>query len=147
MKKIKKMIVLVGILILIPKYSFGDEVSSKHACESLGGKWGNFGLLKKEQCNLPTSDAGKECSDSKQCESACVADIPFENFKKKGYCSGPKHKGKPCQNVKDCGGLEVCVIEFEKLPGTGTCYGWTNLLGTCLSYVENEMISSPLCVD
>lgn len=142
-------IVVSGILFaLFCNSGFADEISSKKNCEALGGHWGTFGLMVHEQCNLPTPDAGKECTDSDQCKSACITNhISYEKFKKLGFCSGPRYKGKPCQGVVDCGGSEVCVIEFEKIPGKGFCYGWTVLVGTCQNYVEDAMISSPLCLD
>jgi hypothetical protein len=43
------------------------------ACEAAGGTWGRFGLLGTELCNLPTSDAGRPCTDNSDCESVCVA--------------------------------------------------------------------------
>ncbi len=46
--------------------------TDKESCETLGGKWGVFGLIREERCILPTSDAGKSCTDSNQCESACI---------------------------------------------------------------------------
>lgn len=44
------------------------------SCEAQGGRWGRFGLMEKEQCNLATSDAGKKCSDHNDCESDCVTE-------------------------------------------------------------------------
>ncbi|OGX39024.1 MAG: hypothetical protein A3D87_02110 [Omnitrophica WOR_2 bacterium RIFCSPHIGHO2_02_FULL_50_17] len=42
------------------------------SCEAQGGRWGRFGLMAKDQCNLPTADAGKECRDHGECEGNCV---------------------------------------------------------------------------
>jgi len=42
-------------------------------CEAAGGKWGRFGLRQLELCDLPAPDAGKACTDSKDCASACIA--------------------------------------------------------------------------
>jgi hypothetical protein len=42
-------------------------------CEAAGGKWGRFGLRQQELCDLPAPDAGKACTDSRDCASACVA--------------------------------------------------------------------------
>jgi hypothetical protein len=41
-------------------------------CEAIGGRW-DKGLAPKRSCNVPTSDGGKSCNDSAQCESDCVA--------------------------------------------------------------------------
>ncbi|PIQ84422.1 MAG: hypothetical protein COV75_02325 [Candidatus Omnitrophica bacterium CG11_big_fil_rev_8_21_14_0_20_63_9] len=44
------------------------------SCKAQGGVWGTFGLAQVQLCNMPTSDADKECTDAGQCESrACVA--------------------------------------------------------------------------
>ena len=50
----------------------GDET----ACENVGGYWGVIGNPPHgtpPNCIFPTSDAGKECTDSEQCESFCEA--------------------------------------------------------------------------
>ena len=47
----------------------------KKACEEKNGIWGRQdGRGRVKGCNLPTSDAGKTCKDSRECESACVSD-------------------------------------------------------------------------
>lgn len=51
-----------------------DPPRSKQACEAAGGIWGRFGLMTVDQCDMPTSDAGKPCSGHAECESSCVAD-------------------------------------------------------------------------
>ena len=48
--------------------------SSPLDCENAGGKWGPAGLSGSNICNLPTADAGIECSDSSECEGSCIAD-------------------------------------------------------------------------
>jgi hypothetical protein len=120
---------------------------SKADCLTRHGKWGHFGRMVKEQCNLPTSDTGKACTDSGQCQSVCFANLPQSQFRKHGNCSGPDHQGKVCETVADCGGKEVCVITFDPIPGKGFCYGWTLLLGTCGEHVHQGMVSPPLCID
>jgi len=44
-------------------------------CNHKGGVWGGYesGRGRSPGCNLPTNDAGIKCSDSSQCESACIA--------------------------------------------------------------------------
>ena len=44
-------------------------------CEIAGGLWGTWGnqLPATALCNSSTSDEGKECSDSSQCQSFCQA--------------------------------------------------------------------------
>ncbi len=53
-----------------------DEcIDTQAKCEAKGGRWGGtaIGRGRSPGCNLPTKDAGKKCSDSSQCESACIA--------------------------------------------------------------------------
>ena len=49
------------------------EPTTRAECEAEGGQWGRFGLRQREMCDLPAPDAGKACSDKKDCVSACVA--------------------------------------------------------------------------
>ena len=58
------------------KSSFTDR-AERESCIKRGGQWMNdrpAGFLKKNGCNEPTSDKGKQCNDSSECESACVND-------------------------------------------------------------------------
>ncbi|MBI5149612.1 MAG: hypothetical protein HZA28_02415 [Candidatus Omnitrophica bacterium] len=52
----------------------GASPQDQPSCEARGGHWGRFGLMAKDQCNLPTSDAGRQCSDHGECESDCIAE-------------------------------------------------------------------------
>lgn len=45
-------------------------------CAVAGGLWQRVGLLQQFACVLNTKDAGKSCTDSKQCESACILQDP-----------------------------------------------------------------------
>ena len=60
--------IIIGALLfyLIPKI---PEI----ICEQKGGNWGAWSDIPDapQRCNLPTSDAGEECTDSSQCESYC----------------------------------------------------------------------------
>lgn len=56
--------------------------TNKESCELLGGWWGTIGRMRVEICNLPTSDAGKECSDSDECEGYCIAELSREDWDK-----------------------------------------------------------------
>ena len=48
--------------------------ASRSECEAAGGTWGRYGLRQLEMCDLPAPDAGKACTDAKDCASgACVA--------------------------------------------------------------------------
>lgn len=49
---------------------------SQAECEAAGGAWTVLGLPfpgKPASCDLKAKDAGKSCSDSKECEGLCLA--------------------------------------------------------------------------
>jgi len=54
---------------------FVEIIPGKEKCEIAGGLWGIWGnqVPVIELCNPSTSDGGKECSDSSQCQSFCQA--------------------------------------------------------------------------
>lgn len=63
--------------------------STRAECEAAGGTWGRLGLRPQEVCNLPTPDAGKACTDSKDCVSACIApDAAAVGSRAVGACFG-----------------------------------------------------------
>jgi len=62
-----------GLIVLAAGCSVAAAQSTRAECEAAGGKWGRFGLRPRELCDLPAPDAGKACTDSKDCASACIA--------------------------------------------------------------------------
>jgi hypothetical protein len=69
---------------------------NQESCESANGIWKKIGIRPREECNLPTTDSGKICDGSRQCEGVCLADLSRENlqkgmrgklFKTNGKCS------------------------------------------------------------
>jgi len=83
----------------------------KETCEARKGRWGQFALTEGEQCILPTSDAGKICSSSKECEGMCIAGLSEEE----------KHR----------------IINEEKvIKTTGRCSFWDHDYGL-IDFVEN----------
>lgn len=63
---------------------------NKEECEAKNGVWKKIGLAPKEECNLPTTDAGKICEGSKECEGVCLTEakeISGRKIKTKGACS------------------------------------------------------------
>jgi len=70
--------------------------NDKISCEKAGGIWNKPGPRPKEECNLPTKDAGKICEGSNQCEGVCLAELTNNElrqgmsgkmFKTTGKCS------------------------------------------------------------
>ena len=46
--------------------------ATRAECEATGGRWDDVsGRGHVTGCNPPTSDGGKECTDSDQCQGAC----------------------------------------------------------------------------
>jgi hypothetical protein len=64
---------VAGLILFVAACSTAGAQSTRAECEAAGGKWGRFGLRQQELCDLPAPDAGKACTDSKDCASACVA--------------------------------------------------------------------------
>ena len=64
---------VVGGLVLLAAAGSAPAQTTREACEAAGGKWGRFGLRQRELCDLPAPDAGKPCTDMKDCASACIA--------------------------------------------------------------------------
>ena len=98
-----------------------DAQSAKEACELLGGIWGRFGILLVEQCSLPTTDAGKDCNDSSECEGNCFAELTDEQ--------------------------ELAVIGGESLRIFGKCTMRLLDYFGCNAWVEGGTVTEVLCVD
>lgn len=98
------------------------EVPTDHAsCDAVGGMWGVFDLTGVEKCVLPTSDGGKICIDSSQCEAACVAELTQEQ-------------------------RAALITTGIPIQTTGFCSGWKTAAG-CNAYVEDGMVYQVLCID
>ncbi|VVB73807.1 Uncharacterised protein [uncultured archaeon] len=94
-----------------------DEAS----CAARGGAWGPIGLFPDPVCVLPTTDAGKKCMDSSECESTCVAELSAADYEK--------------------------VVKFHiPVYTSGTCSAYYSGVG-CHAYVENGVVGQVLCVD
>ena len=48
------------------------SLKTEAACSAKGGKWGKVGMRQQFACELRTNDAGKACTDSSQCQVACI---------------------------------------------------------------------------
>ncbi len=91
----------------------------KGSCEALGGRWGGIGLSPEESCNLPTSDADRECSGSGECEGSCIARLSEEDWDR-----------------------AVNGVVYTK----GKCSAWKITVG-CQAFVEDGRVEGILCVD
>lgn len=58
----------------IPEEQLLRMKKDEEACLKKGGTWGRLGLSLKEECNLPTSDGGKKCTDSSECDGSCIGE-------------------------------------------------------------------------
>ena len=62
-----------------PTVSLGEQarsIKTEPACIAKGGEWRRMGRIQELSCVLPTSDAGKACTDASQCEVACFVSEP-----------------------------------------------------------------------
>lgn len=91
----------------------------KQSCEEKKGIWKKIGLGPVEECNLPTEDSGKICSDSTQCEGVCLAEISSEDLRK--------------------------GMRGKLLKTNGQCSAWIKVVG-CRAYVHHGW-GSVVCVD
>ena len=91
------------------------------SCQAAGGKWGRIGLNPREECNLPTSDAGVVCSDSNECESLCIAEL------------SKAHQERVMR--------DKAIIQTK-----GKCAAWHIIVG-CIPRVENGQVREILCID
>ena len=98
----------------------GQTPSDQASCEAIGGEWGTWGLAPKEQCNIPTGDGGKACTNSSQCKSLCLAELTPEEFNE------AFREGKT----------------FQK---GGACAQWTIVVG-CVPVVQDGFVQI-LCID
>jgi hypothetical protein len=94
-------------LALKPKLD-GPTPMNDADCIDADGHWGRFGLYQVNVCDLPTPDAGRTCTDSGQCISACVSELPTGDA---GTCFGRTILRGTCLNYVKGGRVEgtLCV--------------------------------------
>jgi hypothetical protein len=71
-------------LIINKKKTLSPIPEDEKECLARGGEWKRIGLSREESCNLRTSDAGAYCTDSSQCEGACIGKDVYSTY---GACS------------------------------------------------------------
>ncbi|MCJ7826276.1 hypothetical protein MUP56_01505 [Patescibacteria group bacterium] len=91
----------------------------KEGCEEKGGTWKKLGPRPMEECNLPTSDGGKVCLGSNECEGVCLANISLDDIRK---------------------GMSGKLFKTN-----GKCSTWIKVLG-CVGYVYRGW-ASVVCAD
>ena len=71
------------------------EVMDKASCEAHGGRWAR--IFSKEECDYPTTDAGRVCHDSVECQGICLApENAPAGADVEGKCSSSTMKGSGC---------------------------------------------------
>ncbi|MCX6745658.1 MAG: hypothetical protein NTX00_01410 [Candidatus Parcubacteria bacterium] len=116
--------IVVGVLIfshapqseqLIQKRDI-NMPADKKTCEALGGNWGKIGLSPIEQCNLPTKDAEKKCTDSSDCQGSCIAEKSGVDWEKDfrgniiGKCTAWKIT-LGCQDFVNDGKVRIICVD------------------------------------
>jgi len=86
------------------------------ACQAEGG----YFVETLEICRLPTSDAGKACKDSSECEGFCETNLSAGEISK--------------------------VANEEQVEKTGACGQWKNFFSGCFYTVEDGA-TERLCAD
>jgi len=88
----------------------------RESCQAEGG----YFIEALEICQLPTSDAGKVCKDSSECEGFCETDPSTSEISK--------------------------VENGEQVEKTGVCGQWKNFYSGC-SYVVEDGVVGRFCAD
>ena len=47
--------------------------ATEAGCKQLDGNWGPLGISGTLRCDIKTSDSGKRCTDSRECQGSCLA--------------------------------------------------------------------------
>ena len=78
-----------GVILLSAVSPVAAAPDTRAECEAAGGRWGRYGIRQQELCDLPARDAGKACTDSNACVSACIApDSAPVGSQAEGTCYG-----------------------------------------------------------
>jgi hypothetical protein len=101
------------------------------ACMEAGGRWEVLGFS-GPGCNLPTSDGGKPCLDSKECESGCLGDPELVMI--------TDRYGPPIINHQ-----RMDELNENNDENTGLCSAWQQNFG-CQVWVEKGQYAA-ICVD
>jgi hypothetical protein len=111
----------VGNLVPTPTKVAVEIPKDKETCLAMGGRWGRIGLAPREECNLPTGDGGKVCTDTHECEGMCLAEL------------SPAERDQIVKNK-------------VPLATQGKCTSWKIVVG-CIARIENGKVGTILCID
>ena len=85
-------------------------VTHEADCMRVGGEWTQLGRAPVKQCLRQTTDAGKACSDSQQCEGQCIApEGTTDGAETGGACSVDTNPFGCQQRVRDGVAMTLCV--------------------------------------
>lgn len=101
------------------------------ACLTKGGRWDVLGI-NGPGCNLPTTDGGKICQKSEDCQSACLGDPNLVMRKDEHGNLIPDHEGIEQLNAKD-------KVKF------GQCSAWQENFGCQVWLQQGRFVV--MCVD
>lgn len=88
----------------------GPQAGSENECRVVGGSWERRGMMNVLICAVPTSDAGKPCRDTSDCQSFCVAPAGAPAGKRvTGSCSGSYETLGSCISRVCLGRAEIGV--------------------------------------
>jgi len=94
-------------LIVTPQPTIGPVVppDNEQDCLAQGGAWGPQGMLQREMCDLPATDAGQPCTSSSQCQGLCLV----SDSSSMGACS-PRVLNFGCFDVVEDGAkMGLCI--------------------------------------
>ena len=112
---------VVGDQAATPTNAVVEIPKDKETCLAMGGKWGRIGIGSREECNLPTVDGGKVCTDTRDCEGMCLAEL------------SPAERDQLVKNK-------------APLATKGKCTQWRIVVG-CIARLEDGQVKTILCID
>jgi len=86
------------------------SVTHEAECAAVGGQWTQLGRAPVKQCLRQTTDAGKACTDSEQCEGQCIApEGSVDGTVVAGSCSVDTNPFGCQQRLRDGVASTICV--------------------------------------
>ena len=85
---------------------------TENECSARGGQWvHNTIVLSSAFCSIATTDAGKRCSDSSECQGTCNAVLAYGSTSFRGECSSVLVSQGGCPKFVERGKLvqEPCI--------------------------------------